>query len=71
MCLVHSTRCRPGLTHAGNITFQLLQCPSGQESGPTVGWGMPIYLFCRSFAHTLALPSSKNEEDAFLTATQS
>ena len=26
MCLVHSMRYRPGLTHVGNIPLELLQC---------------------------------------------
>ena len=50
MCLVPSVRCRPGLTHAGNISLQLLRCTSDQGAGPTVGWGRPIYLFYRSLA---------------------
>ena len=32
--VIHSTRCRPGLTHVGNIPLQLLQCTSGQMVGP-------------------------------------
>ena len=45
ICLVHSTGCRTGFTHAGKILLQLLQCPSGQMAVPLVGWAMPIYLF--------------------------
>ena len=32
--LVHSTRCRPGLTHVRNIPFELLWCISCQVAGP-------------------------------------
>ena len=44
MCLVHSTVCRTGFTHAGKILLQLLQCLSGQMAVPLVGWGMPIFV---------------------------
>ena len=36
MCLVYSTRCRPGLIQLGNIPLQLLRCISGQVAGPQV-----------------------------------
>ena len=50
MCLVHSTRCRPGLTLAGNIPLRLLWCTSLQGVGRTVGWGIYIYVFDGSLA---------------------
>ena len=34
LCLVHSTRSRPGLTHVRNIPFELLWCISRQVAGP-------------------------------------
>ena len=41
----HSTRRRLGLTDAGNFSFQLLQCTSGQGTVTRVDSDMPIYLF--------------------------
>ena len=32
--LIHLTRCRPGLTHVGNIPLQLVWCIYGQVAGP-------------------------------------
>ena len=40
--LIHSTRCRPGLTHVGNIPLQLLWCISGQEAGLQISWVMTV-----------------------------
>ena len=37
LCLVHSTRCRPGLTQT-NIPLEQLRCTSGQGPGPQFGW---------------------------------
>ena len=34
LCLVHSTKCKPGLTHVGNIQLQLLRGISGYVAGP-------------------------------------
>ena len=44
MSLAHSTRCRPGLTHAGNTPLQLLRCSSGQGAGPRVSSGMSLHV---------------------------
>ena len=41
--LIHSTRCRPGLTHVGNIPLQLLRCISGQVTGPQVSLVMMVH----------------------------
>ena len=43
LCLIHSTRCRPGLTHAGKIPLQLLECISGQVAGPQGSLVMMVY----------------------------
>ena len=42
LCLVHSTRCRPGLTHLGNIPLQLVRWISGQVAGPQVSLVMMV-----------------------------
>ena len=43
LCLVYSTRCRPGLTHVADILLQLSQCTSGQVAGPQVSWDVTYY----------------------------
>ena len=43
LCLLHSTRCRLGLTHVANIPLQLLQCISGQVARPQVSLVMMVY----------------------------
>ena len=52
LCLVHSTRCRPGLTQT-DIPLQQLRCTSGQGAGPRFGWNMPIYLYSRCYENCL------------------
>ena len=47
LCLVYSTRCRPGLTHVGNIPLQLLRCISGQVAGPQVSLVMMVHSLSR------------------------
>ena len=42
LCLVHLTRCRPGLTHVGNILLQLLRCISGKVADPQVSLVMMV-----------------------------
>ena len=44
MCLVPSVRCRPGLTHAGNISLQLLQCLSDQGAGSSLQISVKAFL---------------------------
>ena len=52
LCLVHSTRCRPGLTQT-DIPLQQLRCTSGQGAGPRFGWNKPIYLYSRCYKNCL------------------
>ena len=52
LCLVHSTRCRPGLTQT-DIPLQQLQCTSGGGAGPRFDWNMPIYLYSRCYENYL------------------
>ena len=56
LCLVHSTRCRPGLTQK-DIPLQL-QCTSGQGAGPRFGWNKPIYLYSRCYKNCLCRVTS-------------
>ena len=42
--MVHSTRCRLGLTHAENYPMQLQRCAFGLGAGPRIGSGMSIHL---------------------------
>ena len=43
LCLVHSMRCRPGLTHVPNILLELLRCISCQLAGPQVNLVMIVH----------------------------
>ena len=52
LCLVHSTRCRSGLTQT-SIPLQQLRCTSGLGAGPRFGWNMPIYLYLRWYENCL------------------
>ena len=52
LCLVHLTRCRPGLTQT-DIPLQQLWCTSGQGAGPRFGWNKPIYLYSRCYENCL------------------
>ena len=52
LCLVYSTRCKPGLTQT-DIPLQHLWCTSGQGAGPWFGWNMPIYLYSRCHENCL------------------
>ena len=52
LCLVHLTRCRPGLTQT-DIPLQQLRCTSGQGAGPRFGWNKPIYLYSRCYENCL------------------
>ena len=57
LCLVHSTRCRPGLTQT-DIPLQQLLCTSGQGAGPRFGWNKPIYLYSRCYKSCLCIVTS-------------
>ena len=58
LCLVHSTRCRPGLTQT-DIPMQQLRCTSGQGAGPRFGWNKPIYLYSRCYENCLCRTCEK------------
>ena len=44
-CLVYSTRCRPGIMHAGIILLSLLRCTSVQGTDLRVSSVMSVYVF--------------------------
>ena len=52
LCLVHSTRCRPGLTQT-DIPMQQLRCTSGQGAGSRIGWGKPLNIYSKCYKYCL------------------
>ena len=52
LCLVHLTRCRPGLTQT-DFPMQQLRCTSGHGAGLRFGWDKTIYLYSRCYKYCL------------------